>query len=261
MKNNYKTYETPFGTITTLDNKKLLFTVTDLLKPFGKASNTSLYAGRLGCRHKCFRTIQYTVGKHRVICVDEFGMSQILNWIKDPRAKELYAWICKNVLGKDVEVPATPGNVVETYIQGLNSDQNKVINSMVQVFLDCNDAIAHGQGDSEFAKVIRNNKDLMTVTEIGQRYGVSAQEMHKILIENHILRKRGSRYYLLAKYLGLGYAGTITHTYTDKAGIEHQVSVLGFTLRGEEKLIYPLCKHLLDMNKPSIKKVADQSVA
>ena len=223
MKNNYKTYETPFGTITTLDNKKLLFTVTSLLKPFGKTTHTSLYAGRLCCRHKCFRTVPSTIGKHRVVCVDEFGMSQILNQIKDPKAKELYTWICKNILGKEVEVSATPGNVVETYIQGLNSDQNSIV--------------------------------------IGQRYGVSAQEMHKILIENHILRKRGSRYYLLAKYLGLGYAGTITHTYTDKAGIEHQVSVLGFTLRGEEKLIYPLCKHLLDMNKPSIKNVADQSVA
>ena len=116
----------------------------------------------------------------------------------------------------------------------------------------------------EQAKQIESNKpkiryhdivlscpDLLTVRQIAQDYGISAQRLNSILHEKKIQYKDKSGVWLLyISYNAQGYAQTFTHTYQDNDGNYHSKLHLKWTQKGrlfiyellKEEGILPICE-------------------
>lgn len=62
-------------------------------------------------------------------------------------------------------------------------------------------------------RVLRASANSVTTTEVAADYGMSAIRLNRILMDLHIQYKRGSRYYLYARYNDKQYADSDTITY------------------------------------------------
>ena len=99
--------------------------------------------------------------------------------------------------------------------------------------------------------VVLSCPDLLTVRQIAQDYGISAQRLNSILHEKKIQYKDKSGVWLLyISYNAQGYAQTFTHTYQDNDGNYHSKLHLKWTQKGrlfiyellKEEGILPICE-------------------
>lgn len=111
--------------------------------------------------------------------------------------------------------------------------------------------IETSQPKVRYYDIVLSCSDLLTVTQISQDYGISAQKLNKILNEEGIQYKSKDGVWLLyIQYSAQGYAQTNTVTYQDKDGKYHSKLHLKWTQKGrlfiydilKSKGILPICE-------------------
>ena len=147
-----------------------------------------------------------------------------------------------NILEADDELSrAVAINAYEVgYVKPL---ENKVVEQAKQ--------IESNKPKIRYHDIVLSCPDLLTVRQIAQDYGISAQRLNSILHEKKIQYKDKSGVWLLyISYNAQGYAQTFTHTYQDNDGNYHSKLHLKWTQKGrlfiyellKEEGILPICE-------------------
>lgn len=80
--------------------------------------------------------------------------------------------------------------------------------------------------------LVLQSKDLMRTTEIAKDYGMSAEKFNKLLSENKIQFKQSNRWFLYARYEGMGYTSSKTHTFPRHDGSHGTKTHMYWTQKG-----------------------------
>ena len=116
---------------------------------------------------------------------------------------------------------------------------------------DAKNLIEEAKPKIKYCDIVLACPDLLTVTQIAQDYGISAQKLNKILNEEGIQYKDSTGVWLLyLKHCAQGYAQTHTHVYRDSADTQHAKLHLKWTQKGrlfiydllKSKGILPICE-------------------
>lgn len=107
---------------------------------------------------------------------------------------------------------------------------------------DAKNLIEEAKPKIKYCDIVLACPDLLTVTQIAQDYGISAQKLNKILNEEGVqYRDNTGAWLLYLKYSAQGYAQTHTHVYRDSTDVQHAKLHLKWTQKGR-LFIYDLLK-------------------
>lgn len=116
---------------------------------------------------------------------------------------------------------------------------------------EANTLIEEAKPKIKYHDIVLNCPDLLTITQIAQDYGLSAQKLNKVLAEEDIQYKDKTGVWLLKVQHGAqGYAQTSTHVYRDNNDVQHVKLHLKWTQKGrlfiyeilKDKGILPICE-------------------
>ena len=114
----------------------------------------------------------------------------------------------------------------------------QMINQKEAELIIANDKVQVLTPKAEYYDDVLQAKNLITTTDIAKYdYGISAVALNKILCEWKIQYKKGNRYYLYAKYDGLGYTGSRTTNWKHTDGSPGASINMMWTQKGR-KMIY-----------------------
>lgn len=107
---------------------------------------------------------------------------------------------------------------------------------------DAKNLIEEAKPKLKYHDIVLACHDLLTVRQIAQDYGMSAQKLNNILHEEGVQYKDNTDVWLLyLKYSAQGYAQTHTYVYRDRADVQHAKLHLKWTQKGR-LFIYDLLK-------------------
>ncbi|ENK0837078.1 phage antirepressor KilAC domain-containing protein [Clostridium botulinum] len=148
--------------------------------------------------------------------VNESGMYSLILGSKMPKAKEFKRWITSDVLPTirkhgmyaTDELLDNPDLLIEVAtklkeekIARLKAEENIKIQKQI---------IGELKPKADYTDTILLSKSLVTTTQISKDYGISAQEMNKMLHELKVQYKQNGQWLLYSKHHGKGY----THSET-----------------------------------------------
>lgn len=70
----------------------------------------------------------------------------------------------------------------------------------------------------DYYDLILSSKELLAISQIAQDYGMTGENMNKLLHDKKIQFKRGNQWFLYKKFSSKGYAKSYTHTYPRSDG-------------------------------------------
>lgn len=94
---------------------------------------------------------------------------------------------------------------------------NKAIDNLKLVTQQQEQQIAELQPKADYLDTILGGKDLVTIRQIAQDYGMTATKMNKVLFQLGIQYKQSGQWLLYSKYVHNGY--TKSSTYSNKYGV------------------------------------------
>ena len=134
-------------------------------------------------------------------------------WNDETRAKLILRWeeLEKKQLQKSL--PGTFAEALRAYADEV--ERNEKLKGEIEVK---NVLIAEYEPKVTYYDQILASTDTITVTQIAKDYGMTAQELNKLLHENKIQFKRSGQWILYQKYAKLGYTKSHTTPITYKDG-------------------------------------------
>ena len=155
---------------------------------------------------------------------------------------------CEKKLRKSIEdsIPKTLPDALEAY--ALESRKHERTKLLLE---EAKEVIESNKPKIRYHDIVLSCPDLLTVRQIAQDYGISAQKLNNILHEKNVQYKDKSGVWLLyISYNAQGYAQTFTHTYQDNDGNYHSKLHLKWTQKGrlfiyellKEEGILPICE-------------------
>ncbi len=155
---------------------------------------------------------------------------------------------CEKKLRKSIEdsIPKTLPDALEAYALEIRKHERTKL-----LLEEAKEVIESNKPKIRYHDIVLSCPDLLTVRQISQDYGMSAQKLNNILNEKNIQYKDKSGVWLLyISYNAQGYAQTHTHTYQDNDGNYHSKLHLKWTQKGrlfiyellKEEGILPICE-------------------
>ena len=155
---------------------------------------------------------------------------------------------CEKKLRKSIEdsIPKTLPDALEAYALEIRKHERTKL-----LLEEAKEVIESNKPKIRYHDIVLSCPDLLTVRQIAQDYGMSAQKLNNILNEKNIQYKDKSGVWLLyISYNAQGYAQTYTHTYQDNDGNYHSKLHLKWTQKGrlflyellKEEGILPICE-------------------
>ena len=155
---------------------------------------------------------------------------------------------CEKKLRKSIEdsIPKTLPDALEAYALEIRKHERTKL-----LLEEAKEVIESNKPKIRYHDIVLSCPDLLTVRQIAQDYGISAQKLNNILNEKNVQYKDKSGVWLLyISYNAQGYAQTFTHTYQDKDGNYHSKLHLKWTQKGrlfiyellKEEGILPICE-------------------
>lgn len=166
-------------------------------------------------------------GIQQVNFVNEDGLYDTILDSRKPEAKQFRKWITSEVLPSirknggyiSNQEQLTPEQIVANALivaQNIINNQNKQIEEMSVKMSEL-------EKKSDYLDLILESKETVTVTQIGQDYGLSAKAFNKVLANLGIQHKVNGQWILYAKYLGEGYVHSKTVSITRSNGMKDTV--------------------------------------
>lgn len=161
-------------------------------------------------------------GKQKMTIINESGLYSLIFSSKMDKAREFKRWVTSEVLpairkdggymlanknDSEEEIMAKAVLIAQKSMERLkleNKQKDQIIGEL--------------KPKADYVDKILQNKSLIKVSAIAKDYGMSAQEMNKLLHELRIQYNQGGQWLLYAKIQDKGYTSSETHVYEKKDG-------------------------------------------
>lgn len=170
------------------------------------------------------------------IVINESGLYSLIFSSKMEKAKEFKRWVTSEVL------PAIRRDGGYMVVGQGESEEDILARAMIIAKKNIDklelenkkkdQIIGELKPKADYVDKILQNKSLIKISSIAKDYGMSAQEMNKLLHELRIQYKQGDQWLLYAKIQDKGYTSSETHVYEKRDGTTDVSLITKWTQKG-----------------------------
>lgn len=217
MGNNIEIFEnSQFGKIRVVElNGEPYFVGKDIAEILGYERPTKAILDHVDEEDKDEVPIQDSIGRmQNTPIINESGLYSLILSSKLPAAKEFKRWITSDVLPairkhggyltpkKIEEVLLNPDTIIQLATQ---LKEERIKTTMLE------QRIAEYEPKVQYVDKILASKGTLTVKQIAADYGLTAQQLNRILNEAHIQYKVNGQWVLYKEHIGKGYTKSMTY--------------------------------------------------
>ena len=223
-----------FGEIRTIidDNKEPWFVAIDICNVL-ELKNPTVAVRRLDEDERT----KYNLGRQGMTnMVNEYGLYNLILASRKKEAREFKRWITHEVL------PAIRRDGGYMVVGQGESEEDILARAMIIAKKNIDklelenkkkdQIIGELKPKADYVDKILQNKSLIKISSIAKDYGMSAQEMNKLLHELRIQYKQGDQWLLYAKIQDKGYTSSETHVYEKRDGTIDVSLITKWTQKG-----------------------------
>lgn len=159
-------------------------------------------------------------GKQDIAAINEYGLYNLVLSSRKPEAKEFKRWITHDVIpairktgSYSVVIPQTLPEALRAY-----ADEVESHNATKAIVAQQEQQIAEFKPVKDYVDKILSSKSCLAITQIAADYGLSAQELNKILHEAGLQRKVGDQWILYKQHMAKGFTKSETFTFCRSDG-------------------------------------------
>lgn len=176
-----------------------------------------------GANGKVYDTVMY----------NEKGIYEIMRKSNQPKADEFYDFVYDIIEGLrkgELQIKQTP----QTYIEALRAlaDAEEEKQMLANEVIGLNHAIGEMKPKIEYLDTILSSTDSLNITQIAKDYGLTGQELNKILHNERVQYKVGGQWVLYQQHAQKGYTSTHTHLYNKTDGSQGSSVQTKWTQKG-----------------------------
>ena len=159
-------------------------------------------------------------GKQDIAAINEYGLYNLVLSSRKPEAKEFKRWITHDVIPAIRKTGSYSMAIPQTLPEALRAYANEVEshNATKAIVAQQEQQIAEFKPVKDYVDKILSSKSCLTITQIAADYGMSAQELNKILHEAGIQRKVGDQWILYKQHMSKGFTKSETFTFCRSDG-------------------------------------------
>lgn len=152
--------------------------------------------------------------------VNEYGLYNLVLSSRKPEAKEFKRWITHDVIPQIRKTGAYNMNIPKSLPEALRAYANEVEshNATKAIVAQQEQQIAEFKPVKDYVDKILSSKSCLAITQIAADYGLSAQELNKILHEAGLQRKVGDQWILYKQHMAKGFTKSETFTFCRSDG-------------------------------------------
>lgn len=243
--NELKIFENPrFGSIRTVEfNGEPWFVGKDVAKVLGYIDTSDALKKHIDEEDKLSRCFADSGQSRKMYIINESGLYSLILSSKLPTAKAFKRWVTSEVLPA---IRKTGGYIPITPQMSEQEIMAKAVQISMATIAQQKDAILalesrnamqeqiihEMQPKADYTDMILQFKSVVNINQIAKDYGMTAQEMNKILHEIGIQYKQGGQWLLYKKYHSNGYTHSETFNITHKDGTPDVVMNTKWTQKG-----------------------------
>lgn len=159
-------------------------------------------------------------GKQDIAAINEYGLYNLVLSSRKPEAKEFKRWITHDVIpairktgSYSMVIPQTLPEALRAY-----ADEVESHNATKAIVAQQEQQIAEFKPVKDYVDKILSSKSCLSITQIAADYGLSAQELNKILHEAGLQRKVGDQWILYKQHMAKGFTKSETFTFCRSDG-------------------------------------------
>lgn len=159
-------------------------------------------------------------GKQDIAAINEYGLYNLVLSSRKPEAKEFKRWITHDVIpairktgSYSMVIPQTLPEALRAY-----ADEVESHNATKAIVAQQEQQIAEFKPVKDYVDKILSSKSCLAITQIAADYGLSAQELNKILHEAGLQRKVGDQWILYKQHMAKGFTKSETFTFCRSDG-------------------------------------------
>lgn len=159
-------------------------------------------------------------GKQDIAAINEYGLYNLVLSSRKPEAKEFKRWITHDVIpairktgSYSMVIPQTLPEALRAY-----ADEVESHNATKAIVAQQEQQIAEFKPVKDYVDKILSSKSCLAITQIAADYGLSAQELNKILHEAGLQRKVGNQWILYKQHMAKGFTKSETFTFCRSDG-------------------------------------------
>ena len=159
-------------------------------------------------------------GKQDIAAINEYGLYSLVLSSRKPEAKDFKRWITHDVIpairktgSYSMVIPQTLPEALRAY-----ADEVESHNATKAIVAQQEQQIAEFKPGKDYVEKILSSKSCLAITQIAADYGLSAQELNKILHEAGLQRKVGDQWILYKQHMAKGFTKSETFTFCRSDG-------------------------------------------
>lgn len=173
-------------------------------------------------------------GKQDIAAINEYGLYNLVLSSRKPEAKEFKRWITHDVIPAIRKTGSYSMAIPKTLPEALRAYANEVEshNATKAIVAQQEQQIAEFKPVKDYVDKILSSKSCLTITQIAADYGMSAQELNKILHEAGLQRKVGDQWILYKQHMSKGFTKSETFTFCRSDGRLYSKITTKWTQKG-----------------------------
>ena len=159
-------------------------------------------------------------GKQDIAAINEYGLYSLVLSSRKPEVKDFKRWITHDVIpairktgSYSMVIPQTLPEALRAY-----ADEVESHNATKAIVAQQEQQIAEFKPVKDYVDKILSSKSCLAITQIAADYGLSAQELNKILHEAGLQRKVGDQWILYKQHMAKGFTKSETFTFCRSDG-------------------------------------------
>ena len=152
--------------------------------------------------------------------VNEYGLYNLVLSSRKPEAKEFKRWITHDIIPQIRKTGTYSMNIPKSLPEALRAyaDEVESHNATKAIVAQQEQQIAEFKPVKDYVDKILSSKSCLAITQIAADYGLSAQELNKILHEAGLQRKVGDQWILYKQHMAKGFTKSETFTFCRSDG-------------------------------------------
>lgn len=217
-----KAYNHPlFGNVRMfVNNGKPWFCATDIATSLGYSNPRKAILDHCKSQGVTIRDTPTNSGIQQMKYINEGNIYRLTAKSQLPKAEEFESWIFDDLVPTVINTGSYSLHVPKSFSEALMlaAQQQMQIEEQQKQLMQKDAAIANKDAqivqlekESEYTRVILQNKGTTLVTQIAQDYGMSARKFNALLRDLKIQHKVREQWILYAPYINKGYVHSATH--------------------------------------------------